>query len=214
MWAVLDAFGVPVAVHSLAHTADEAAAFASLTGFPVAAKLASRTVTHKTELGAVRLNLASNEEVRQAFAEIVACARRLAGGDAVDGVLIQPMIAGGVETIVGVTQDPVFGPLIAFGLGGINVEVLGDVGFRIAPLTDRDVDDLLHDIRGLPLLTGFRGRPAADLNALRDVLLRISHLAESVPDISELDLNPVIALPAGAGCRVIDARIKVAADTR
>lgn len=214
VWAVLDAFGVPVAVHSLAHTADEAAAFASLTGFPVAAKLASRTVTHKTELGAVRLNLASNEEVRQAFAEIVACARRLAGGDAVDGVLIQPMIAGGVETIVGVTQDPVFGPLIAFGLGGINVEVLGDVGFRIAPLTDRDVDDLLHDIRGLPLLTGFRGRPAADLNALRDVLLRISHLAESVPDISELDLNPVIALPAGAGCRVIDARIKVAADTR
>src|SRR4051794_3539599 len=211
VWAILDAFGLPVAVHSLADTADEAAAFASIIGFPVAAKLSSTAVTHKTELGAVRLNLATVEEVRKAFCEIVARAQEEAGAEAVDGVLIQPMIAGGVEMIIGITHDPLFGPLIAFGIGGINVEVLGDVRFRIAPLTDHDVDDLVHEIRGLPLLTGFRGRPAADINALREILLRVSHLAERVPEISELDLNPVIALAAGAGCRVIDARIKVAA---
>ena len=119
------------------------------------------------------------------------------------------MIAGGVETMIGVTSDRLFGPLIAFGLGGIHVEFLGDVRFRIAPLTDRDADELLHEIRGLPLLQGYRGHPAADLDALRDLLLRVSRLADDVPEIVELDLNPVIALADGHGCRVIDARIKV-----
>lgn len=210
IWSVLNAFGLPAAVHNLAHTADEAAAFASVTGFPVAAKLASTRVTHKTELGAVRLNLTTADEVRDAFGDIVACTQKAAGADAVDGVIVQPMINGGVETLIGITHDPVFGPLVAFGIGGINVEVLGDVRFRVAPLTDRDADDLLHEIRGFPLLAGHRGRPPADIDALRDVLLRVSCLAECVPEISELDLNPVIALAAGAGCRVIDARIKVA----
>jgi acyl-CoA synthetase (NDP forming) len=119
------------------------------------------------------------------------------------------MISGGVETIVGLAHDPVFGPLVAFGLGGVNVEVFGDVRFRIAPLTDRDADDLLHEIRGLPLLRGHRGRAAADMEALRDVLLRMSRLAEEVPEISEVDLNPVIALAPGHGCRIVDARIRV-----
>jgi acetyl coenzyme A synthetase (ADP forming)-like protein len=209
-WSVLSALGLPIAVHSLAHTPDEAAALASVIGFPVAAKLASTKVTHKTELGAVRLNLADAGEVRTAFREIVARAEQAAGPDAVDGVLIQPMITGGVEMLVGIAHDPTFGPLVAFGIGGINVEVQSDVRFRIAPLIDRDADDLLHEIRGLPLLTGHRGRPPADIDALRDVLLRVSCLAERVPEIAELDLNPVIALAPGAGCRVIDARIRVA----
>lgn len=210
IWGVLSAFGFPVAIHQLARTADEAAAFASVIGFPVAAKLASTKVVHKTELGAVRLNLASSEEVRAAFNQIVARTKEGAGDDAIDGVLIQPMICGGVETLLGITHDPLFGPLVAFGIGGINVEVLGDVRFRVAPLTDRDADDLLREIRGFPLLTGHRGRPAADVDALRDALLRMSCLAAHVPEIVELDLNPVIALAPGAGCRVIDARIKVA----
>jgi hypothetical protein len=120
------------------------------------------------------------------------------------------MITGGAETIVGMTHDPVFGPLVGFGMGGVTVEVFGDVRFRVAPLTDRDADDLVHEIRGLPLLTGFRGRPVADLDALREVLLRISALAENVPEVAELDLNPLLVLPAGGGCRAIDARIRVA----
>ena len=139
----------------------------------------------------------------------MARARQFAPAETIDGVLIQPMITGGVETMIGVAADRLFGPLIAFGLGGIHVELLGDVRFRVAPLTDRDADELLHEIRGFPLLQGYRGHPAADLEALRDILLRLSSLAEEVPEILELDLNPVIALPPGNGCRIVDARIRV-----
>jgi acyl-CoA synthetase (NDP forming) len=127
-----------------------------------------------------------------------------------EGVVIQPMISGGVETIVGITDDRLFGPLVAFGLGGIHVEVLKDVHFRVAPLTDRDADELLHEVRGYKLLEGYRGHPPADIEALRDIVLRIARLAEEVPEIAELDLNPVIALPPGNGCRIVDARIRVA----
>ncbi len=207
--AVLNAFGLPLAAGAVAHTADEAAALASVLGFPVAAKLSSRRIQHKTEIGGVRLNLANEHAVRRAFSEIVARARRFAPAVTIDGVLIQPMIAGGVETMIGLADDPLFGALIGFGLGGIHVEVLGDVRFRVAPLTDVDADELLHEIRGFPLLQGHRGHPAADLEALRDILLRLSSLAEAVPEILELDLNPVIALPPGNGCRIVDARIRV-----
>jgi acyl-CoA synthetase (NDP forming) len=124
------------------------------------------------------------------------------------------MLTGGVETMIGVAADRLFGPLIGFGLGGIHVELLGDVRFRIAPLTDHDADELLREIRGFPLLQGYRGQPAADVDALRDILLRVSRLADDIPEIIELDLNPVIALPAGHGCRVVDARIKVGSTGR
>ncbi len=210
-WDVLHAFAMPVAVHSLAQTADDAVALASVIGFPVAAKLASTKATHKTELGVVRLNLTSAADVRTAFAEITARAVEALGKEAIDGIVIQPMINGGVETIVGIAHDPVFGPLVAFGIGGVNVEVFGDVRFRVAPLTDRDADAVLHEIKGLPLLTGHRGSAPVDMEALRDVLLRVSRLAEDVPEIEELDLNPTIALGPGQGCRIVDARIRVAA---
>jgi acetate---CoA ligase (ADP-forming) len=211
--AVLGAFGLPIAAGTIARSADEAAALAQVLGFPVAAKLAARQVQHKTDVGAVRLNLTTDQSVRRAFAEIMALGRKLAGGEDVEGVLIQSMIAGGVETMIGVSDDPLFGPLVAFGLGGIHVEVLGDVQFRVAPLTDRDATELLHGIRGLPLLKGYRGHPPADLDTLRELLLRVSRLAVEVPEIVELDLNPVIALPPGRGCRIVDARIRVAAGT-
>jgi acetyltransferase len=116
----------------------------------------------------------------------------------------------GVETIVGAADDPTFGPLVAFGLGGVDTEVLHDVAFRIAPLSEQDVDSLVHGIRSFPLLLGYRGRPAADLAALRELLLRVSLLAQRIPELRELDLNPVIVLPAGHGCRIVDARARVA----
>jgi acetate---CoA ligase (ADP-forming) len=165
-------------------------------------------VPHKSDIGGVRLHLADEGAVRQAFDEIIAAGRRVAPADAIAGVRIQPMIAG-VETMMGIAHDALFGPLVAFGLGGIHVEILGDVRFRIAPLTDRDVDQLLHEIKGFPLLQGYRGHAAADLDALREVLLRLSRLAADLPEIAELDLNPVIALPPGHGCRIVDARIRV-----
>jgi acyl-CoA synthetase (NDP forming) len=209
MRRVLNAYGLPLAASAVAHTADDAAAVAAVLGFPVVAKIVSHRVQHKTELGGVLLNLQDANAVRRAFDDILARAKRAGVLDEVDGVLIQPMLSGGVETMIGVAADRLFGPLIGFGLGGIRVELLGDVRFRIAPLTDVDADELVREIRGFPLLQGYRGQPAVDVEALRDVLLRVSRLADDVPEILELDLNPVIALPAGHGCRIVDARIKV-----
>ena len=206
---VLGAFGLPLVAGMLAHSGEQAAALARVLGFPVAAKLASRSVQHKTDVGAVRLNLASDAAVSRAYADIMARSRGLVPDNEIDGVLIQSMIAGGVETMIGVSYDPLFGPLVAFGLGGIHVEILGDVRFRVAPLTDRDADELIQGIRGLPLLFGYRGHPPADLEALRELLLRISRLAVEVPEIVEVDLNPVFAMAPGLGCRIVDARIKV-----
>jgi acetate---CoA ligase (ADP-forming) len=209
--AVLGAFGVPLAAGMLAHSAEEAAASARVLGYPVVAKLASRRVQHKSDIGAVRLNLTSDSAVRRAFGDIMARGRNVATERDIDGVLIQPMIAGGVETMIGIVDDPLFGPLVAFGLGGIHVEILGDVRFRVGPLTDRDADELLHEIKGLPLLEGYRGHPPADLDALRDLLLRVSRLAVDIPEIVELDLNPVLAMSPGNGCRIVDARVRVRA---
>lgn len=209
VFRVLGASGFPLAPGAIARSANEASALASVIGFPVVAKLSARGGQHKTELGGVRLNLATPEDIGRAYAEIVDAARKVLPRDAVEGVLIQPMIRGSVETMIGVTQDPLFGPLVAFGLGGIHVEVLGDVCFRIAPLTDRDVEEQLHAIKGFRLLEGYRGHPAADLASLSELLLRVSRLADAVPEIVELDLNPVIALPPGQGCRIVDARIRV-----
>jgi acetyl coenzyme A synthetase (ADP forming)-like protein len=206
---VLTAVGLPVAPGGVARTADEAAELAWHIGFPVAVKLASHVIVHKTEMGGIMLNLMDEAAVRQAFATI---RQRLAGHDkvqAMEGVLVQPMVTGGVEVMVGVTTDPLFGPLIAFGLGGIHVEILGDVRFRITPLTDRDASEMVREIRGFRLLEGYRGHPPADVKALEEVLLRISLMVEEVPEITELDLNPIFALPPGKGCQIVDARIRV-----
>ena len=208
---VLTAFGLPIIPGTLAASADEAVAAADALGFPVAAKLIAPGVQHKTDVGGVRLGLSSAFAVRDAFSQLMEAGRSAAPGASIDGVLIQPMVAGGVETMLGITRDPVFGSLLAFGLGGIHVEVLKDVQFRVGPLTDRDADELLHGIRAFRLLEGYRGHAAADIDALRDLLLRLSRLAEEVPEIQEVDLNPVIALAPGEGCRIVDARIRVSA---
>jgi acetate---CoA ligase (ADP-forming) len=204
---VLAAMAVPLPGGGFCRTVDEAARMASRLGFPVAVKLASRQIVHKTDVGGVRLNLQDEVAVRHAFAEI---RNRLAEDsqlEAMDGVLVQPMIAGGVELMIGVTQDPSFGPLMGFGLGGIYVEILKDVCFRITPITDHDAREMVRSIKGYRLLEGYRGHPSADIEAIEDLLLRISRLVEEVPEIAELDLNPVMALSPGHGCLIIDARI-------
>jgi acetyl coenzyme A synthetase (ADP forming)-like protein len=206
---VFQAFDFPIVYGVLSHSAEEAAALAAVMGFPVVAKLSSHRLVHKSDVGGVRVNLATAQAVGQAFDDLMSNARTRGLIDQVDGVLIQPMILEGTETIVGLVEDPLFGPLVGVGLGGVHVEVLGDVRFRIAPLTDRDADGLLHEMRGFALLNGYRGRPCADVDALAEVVLRVSRLAEDVPEILELDFNPVIVLPAGQGCRIVDARVKV-----
>jgi len=207
--SLLSAMKLPVQSGGVARTADEAVALARKLGYPVAVKLASRQIMHKTEIGGVQLNLSDERVVREAFESIKMSLVRSNQLEAMEGALVQPMVTGGVEVMVGVTNDPLFGPLIAFGLGGIHVEILGDVQFRITPLTDRDAAEMVRGIKGYRLLIGYRGHPAADVEAIEDVLLRISRLVEEIPEISELDLNPIFALPPGQGCRIVDARIRV-----
>jgi acyl-CoA synthetase (NDP forming) len=209
--AVLTAGRLPVVGGGVAATREEAVELARRVGFPVAVKLASHQIVHKSELGGVCLNLADAAAVRHAFDKIrdqLEQANQLA---AMEGVLVQPMVSNGIEVMVGVTQDPLFGPLIAFGLGGIHVEVLADVCFRVTPLSDRDASEMVRAIRGFRLLQGYRGQPAADLAAIEELLLRISQLVEELPEIREMDLNPVLTLPSGEGCRIVDARVRVEA---
>lgn len=207
--ALLTAMKLPLHQGTVAKTEDDAVQAAAKLGYPVAVKLASRHIVHKTEIGAVRLDVKTDQEVRNAYRTIRSRLLQECKLYATEGVLVQPMVANGVQVMVGMTRDPLFGPLIAFGLGGIHVEILGDVQFRVAPLTDRDAADMVRALKGYRLLTGYRGQPGVDIKAIEDVLLRISRLCEEIPEISELDLNPVFALPAASGCKIADARIHV-----
>ena len=208
-YALLGAMKIPLVPGGIATGVEEAVKLAQQIGYPVAVKLASHTIVHKTEMDGVRLNLADKQAVRDAFEAIRSSLAQAQKLDAMDGVIVQPMLSGGVEVMVGMTRDPLFGPVIAFGLGGIHVEILGDVQVRVAPLTDRDATDMVKAIKGYRLLTGYRSQPTVDLKAIEEVLLRISHLAEAIPEISQIDLNPVIALPEGHGCRIVDARLRI-----
>jgi acyl-CoA synthetase (NDP forming) len=204
--AVLEAAGLSLPPGGVARSAEDAARIATQIGFPVAAKLVSLEITHKTEHGGVALDLRDAAAVRAAYE---AMEERLGGQ--MQGVLVQPMVKGAAEVMIGVEPDPVFGPLIAFGLGGIHVEILRDVAFRVSPLTDLDAHEMVRQIRGFRLLEGYRGHPAADVPALEEALLRISQLVEAVPELGAIDLNPVFALEPGRGYRIVDARIAVRA---
>jgi acyl-CoA synthetase (NDP forming)/RimJ/RimL family protein N-acetyltransferase len=199
---LLRCYQLPMVESRLAVTADEAAAVAADLGGPVALKAEVPGLVHKSEAGAVLLGLDGPGATRAGFA---ALAGRFAGD--FSGALVQPMIPDGTEVIIGVVQEPVFGPVVVFGLGGVATEFLGDHAARLAPLTGADADDLIHSIRAAPLLLGHRGQPSADVAALRDALLRVSRLAVDLPQVAELDLNPVIARPDGV--TAVDARIRV-----
>jgi acyl-CoA synthetase (NDP forming) len=176
-------------------------------GFPVAVKLSSSTIQHKTDVGGVKLDLKSEIEVKQAFNDIQSRLAEIECQDEMDGVTVQHMVKEGVEAIVGVTLDPSFGPLIMFGLGGIYAELLKDVAVRLHPLTDSDARELVKSIKMTKLFEGFRGAPASDTESLEDLLLRLSALVEDIPQIAELDFNPVKVMPRGKGYWIVDARI-------
>jgi acyl-CoA synthetase (NDP forming) len=181
---------------------DEAVRAAESVSGPVVLKAEVPGLVHKTDAGAVELDLHTAAEIRAAY-------RRLTArfGSRLSRILVQPMVNGGTEVIIGVADDHVFGPLVVFGLGGTATEVLADHAARLTPLTDTDADTLIRSVRAAPLLLGHRGSPPADLDILRELLLRVSRLADDLPEVADLDLNPVMAKPHGAF--VVDARIKV-----
>jgi acetyl coenzyme A synthetase (ADP forming)-like protein len=204
---LLDCYGVRTVPAKSVKTAAAAATAAGEIGFPVAVKLLSDTITHKTEVDGVVLGLQAKREVEQAFRQIK---RRLAGigkKNEMQGVTVQKMVPGGVEVIVGVTQDPAFGPLMMFGMGGTYSELMKDVTFRIHPLTDIDAREMVRSVSAYQLLEGWRGSKPADIHAIEELLLRISAMVEDLPQIEELDLNPVKALEQNNGYVVVDARV-------
>lgn len=203
---LLRAYGVAVPEEALAATADEAVAHARRLGYPVAVKLQSPDIPHKTESGAVRLSVQTDEQVHEAFAEVVANARRHAPAAQVRGVLVQPMAPRGVELIAGIVNDPDFGPMVLTGLGGIYVEILEDVALAPAPLTPATARSMLARLRGYRLLTGVRGEPPRDIDAVVDLLVRLSHLAcDAHGRLAEFDVNPIFVHEAGRGLTVADA---------
>ena len=207
--ALLGAYGLirPAAAH--ARTEEEAVAAARKIGFPVAVKLVSPTITHKSDVGGVVLDLADEAGVRSAFRGIEQRLAALGRQAEMAGVLVQPMMREGIETIVGMTRDPSFGPLLMFGMGGVQVEILKDVVFRVHPLTDHDARAMVNGVRGAKLLSGYRGAPPGDVAALEEAMLRVSQLAGDHPEIVEMDLNPLKVLEPGKGCVVLDARVAV-----
>jgi acyl-CoA synthetase (NDP forming) len=204
---LLACYGVPVAEWRLAGSPGEAGAVAAGLGGPVAVKAVAPGLVHKTEAGAVRLGLTGAEQVRTAATEMAETVG--AAGYPVDGFLVQPMVDDGVELLVGVVHDASFGPVLACGTGGTAVELLKDVAVRITPLTGRDAAEMVRSLATFPLLDGYRGAPKADVAALEDLLLRVAALVEAHPELAELDLNPVRALPEGVV--VIDAGVRVEA---
>ena len=199
---LLAACGVPIAEARQASTADEAVAAAAAMGYPVAVKALGATLLHKTEAGGVKLGLRDDQAVRSAFADL---SGRL--GSRIDEVLVQQMIAPGVEMVVGGVNDPSFGPLVMGGTGGIFVELVGDTVFRMCPLTEEDTAEMVDEMKGRVLLRGYRGSAPADERAFRDVLLRVSQLLDACPEIQEMDINPLIVLTTGAVAA--DVRIRI-----
>ena len=199
---LLSCYQIPLVPSRPARSAADAVAAAAAFGGPVVLKAEVHGLVHKSDAGAVKLDLHGAGEVRAAYDELAATF-----GSELDGVLVEPMLGDGVEVLVGVVQEPVFGPLVVFGLGGVATEVLGDHVTRLTPLTDADAAALIHGVRAAPLLLGHRGKPPADIAALAGILLRVSRLADDLPELAELDLNPVIARPGGAVA--VDARIRI-----
>jgi len=212
-WDVLKAYEFPIPESRLAETPDEAVAIAEEIGYPVVLKIASPDILHKTDVGGVKVNLDTPTDVRDAFDLMVYRAGRYVPGAKVWGCQVQQMVQGGREILLGMSRDPQFGPLVAFGLGGIYVEALKDVAFRVAPFSPQEAEEMIREIRSFPLLEGVRGEPPADFEAIVDALLKVSRLVTDFPEIVELDINPLMVFEEGRGAMAIDMRLVLASES-
>ncbi len=207
---LLKAYGFPVLRYRFAKTEEETLKAADEIGYPVVLKVVSPQIAHKVDVGGVKLNIQNTHELRESFRQMLTDVQRAKPGVQILGVFVQEFVQGGKETILGLKRDPLFGPLLMFGLGGIYVEALRDVTFRIAPIRELGVHRMIRQIRGFKILEGFRGEPPSDIDALAECLARLSQLATQVEEIVELDINPLIVFERGRGARVVDARIVIA----
>jgi len=202
---LLKEIGIPTTQIDLATSDKEAVAMSEKLGFPVVLKVASPDISHKSDAGGVKVGLKNGHEVANAYQEIMKSVKQKFPQAKIEGVSVQNMARAGTEIIIGMTKDAQFGPVLMFGLGGVWVEVLKDVSFRIVPLTRRDASEMIKEIRGYPLLQGYRGTEAANVTILEDLLLKVSEFTEKTPEIKEMDLNPIFAYKDGA--IAVDARV-------
>ena len=204
---VLQAYGIPVTRETIAVNEEEAVSAADDLGYPVAMKIMSPDILHKTDTGGVMLNISSPETVRESYHRLVEAALAHNPAAKLEGVLVQEMLPGGTEMIVGIGKDPVFGSTVLTGLGGIFVEALEDVALRVVPVSPEDAEEMLAELKGRKILNGLRGQPPADTEAVQEIIQRVARLAEDFPNISELDINPLFVYPRGKGACAADALI-------
>ncbi len=200
--------GIPVVEAKLATTKKQAVSMGKELGFPVVLKVISADVIHKSDSGGVRLGLANSTQVGRAYSDIMSSVRQRHPQATIQGISVQPMAPPGIEVIIGMSTDPQFGPVIMFGLGGVLVEILKDVSFRIVPVTTTDAGEMIREIKGYPVLAGFRGQKPASVPALEELIVKVSQFIERNPQIRELDLNPVFAYEDKA--MAVDARVVLA----
>ena len=202
---LLERAGIPVVETRLVRTKRETISVSKEMGFPVVLKITSPDIVHKSDSGGVKLGIANATQASKAYSEIMLSIKQRYPGAIIHGLTVQKMAPPGIQVIVGMNKDPQFGPVLMFGLGGILVELLKDVSFRIVPVTKRDAAEMIKEIKGYPLLEGYRGQEPANIDALQDIIVRVSQFVERTPEIKELDLNPIFAYRDKAVS--VDARI-------
>ena len=206
---ILDAYGFPLPNSALAATEDEAVDAANKVGYPIVMKIASPQIVHKSDAGGVKVNLINDDEVRNGFKTIMENAKKYDSNAEIKGVLIVEMVKGGKEMIIGSKLEPGMGPVVMLGMGGIYVEILKDVTFRLAPLTDQEANDMISSIKTKKLLDGVRGEKPSDINKLAECIQRLSQLVTDFTEIKELDMNPVLVMEQDQGCKILDVRIGI-----
>lgn len=205
---IISMYNIPVGEYKLVNSEEEAIKFANKIGYPVVLKLMSPDIIHKTEAGIIKLNLNSNEAVKEAYDELITNAKNYNPDAKIEGINVQQMAKDGiVEIIIGSMRDVNFGPVLMFGLGGIFVEIFKDVSYRVCPISISEAKKMIQSIKAFPLLDGYRGKPKADIESIINILMKCSKMLMDNPEIKELDLNPVIVFEKGKGVMVVDARI-------
>lgn len=202
---ILEKYGIAVANSEIATTRDAVIDSSDRIGYPLVLKVISSDISHKTDVGGVRTGIRDKGESGVVYDDMMHRISRYMPEARVDGVLIQKMLGGGREVILGMNRDPQFGPVIMFGLGGVSVEVLKDVTFRIAPITEKDAEEMIREIKAYPMLLGIRGEEPSDIGAIKDSLLRFSKLCTDFPEITEIDINPLLVFKEG--CTAVDIRL-------
>ena len=209
---ILELIGIPTTGGLVVKSEEEALKVAEKIGYPVVLKICSPDISHKSDVGGVRINLQNGQMVLDAYKKIIEKVKNKSPEAKIEGINIQKMAPSGVEVIIGTTTDKTFGPLIMFGIGGVLAELMKDVSFRIIPINRRDAEYMIHELKGFPLLEGYRGSERVDIESLSSALLKVSELAEQYPEILEMDINPLFATPKGI--TAADARIVLRIEKR